>query len=528
MDRDYLRYEDSYGRPRRKSNWFGWSIAILLLTGLAFAAWLGSFYIFGQPERAESYRILKKLHKIDPTKRFELTAAPAGEFLSAKQLYDRYIAMSPTELGKINGELARNYIRNFQSVRGLVPYVVGRFNIMEARPLTPDDVFTSGMVALTNAVEHGELLMEHVYPSDPQVLPLMKQTLVTGLEIKLERTHDLSAVLHAERLSDGRILITTMPLLYGSYTVTRGSGTFTLEPPLDLNLAGGWPLFKEPTRLAAESRYRERVAPTQQISAVAGLTATPPPAAENALIRVEPAQQVEPPKVAVATPPPAKATPTPKGGKLAKNKKATPTPSPALPPPPVIAKNNPTPPPIAPPPAVVPPPPAAKSPAQSSPAPVAVATPVIAASSPVVSAPPVATPPTVAPDNALASTAGGGTWKTYPPGKMPVGRLITTSDLRDLADRGLAGERVYLRGQFVVNFTEPNRAVLRPKNRLTDTVMQFAGGGQNVRVIVEFPAGYTPPARGATVDRDAARPYEVTEVRKSDGQLNVFVREIMQ
>ncbi|MEY2559990.1 MAG: hypothetical protein QOG51_405, partial [Verrucomicrobiota bacterium] len=35
--------------------------------------------------------------------------------------------------------------------------------------------------------------------------------------------------------------------------------------------------------------------------------------------------------------------------------------------------------------------------------------------------------------------------------------------------------------------------------------------------------------RGTTVTRDEARPYEITEVRKqSDGQLNVFVREIMQ
>ena len=144
-------------------------------------------------------------------------------------------------------------------MRGLVPYVVGRFNIMEARELTPNDVFTSGMVALTNAVDHGETFMEHVYPSDPQALPLMKQTLVTGLEIKLERTHDLSAVIHAERLPDGRIMITAMPLLYGSYTVTRGPGTFTLEPPLDLNLEAGWPLFKESARVAAETRYRERV-----------------------------------------------------------------------------------------------------------------------------------------------------------------------------------------------------------------------------------------------------------------------------
>src|SRR6476646_2083295 len=119
MEPDYYRYGESYGRPRQKTNLFGWSIAILLLTGLAFAAWLGSFYIFGQPERPGSYKILKKLHKIDTTKRFELTAAPAGEFLTSKQLYARYIAMSPTELDKANAELIRNYIRNYQSVRGL-------------------------------------------------------------------------------------------------------------------------------------------------------------------------------------------------------------------------------------------------------------------------------------------------------------------------------------------------------------------------------------------------------------------------
>jgi hypothetical protein len=338
MDRDYYRYDDSYGRPRKKSNLFGWSIAILVLTGCAFAAWLGSFYIFGQPERPESYKILKKLHKIDPAKRFELTAAPAGEFLTAKQLYDRYIALSPTELGNANAELIRNYIHNFQSMRGLVPYVVGRFNIMGARELTQDDLFTTGMVALTNAVDHGEVLMEHVYPSDPQALPLMKQTLVSGLEVKLERTHDLSAVIHAERLSDGRILLTTMPLLYGSYTVTRGPGTFTLEPPLDLNLKAGWPLFGDSARVAAETRYRERTVPAQKGPIVAGLAPTPPPPAENALIQVAPAQSLEPPKVAAVPTPAAKPTPTPKGGKLAKNKKpsATPSPSPA-----VVVKNPP-------------------------------------------------------------------------------------------------------------------------------------------------------------------------------------------
>lgn len=111
---------------------------------------------------------------------------------------------------------------------------------------------------------------------------------------------------------------------------------------------------------------------------------------------------------------------------------------------------------------------------------------------------------------------------------MPAGRLITTSDLGDVAERGLAGERIYLRGQFVVSFAETNRAVLRPRSKLADSVLHF-GVSSSTRVIVEFPSGMAPPAQGSTVNRDEARPYEVTEVRKqSDGQLNVFVREIMQ
>ena len=82
MDYGVSPYDEPYARPRRGTNYFAWTIAILLLTGFALAAWLGSFYIFDQPERPESYRILQRLHKIDQPKRFQLTAAPAGEFLT--------------------------------------------------------------------------------------------------------------------------------------------------------------------------------------------------------------------------------------------------------------------------------------------------------------------------------------------------------------------------------------------------------------------------------------------------------------
>src|SRR5437764_6779840 len=361
MDYGIYRYDEPYARPvRRRINYFAWTVAILLLTGFAFAAWLGSFYIFSQPERPDSYRILQKLHKIETPKRFELTAAPAGEFLSAKQLYDRYNAMGSAELTKTNAELARNYVRNFQQVRGLVPYVVGRYVIMEARELSSSDLFTSGMVALTDSVESPELLMEHLYPGEPQTVPLIQQTLTPGLEIKLDRAHDLSAVIHVERFPDGRVMLTAVPLLYGTYTVMRGTGTFSLEPPLSLNLEAGWPLFKEQSRLRAEMHYTQfkqnrGQAQAQAQVAVPGLVpgGTPPPA-ENQLVRVEAAKAVTPPPIVQVQGKnkSAKATPTPKG-KLAKGK-ATPKASASASPvvaqqspasaPPAVAQNSPPPP----------------------------------------------------------------------------------------------------------------------------------------------------------------------------------------
>ena len=136
-----------------------------------------------------------------------------------------------------------------------------------------------------------------------------------------------------------------MPLLYGTYTVTRGPGTFTLEPPLDLNLAAGWPLFKPEELRAAESRYAELRQHEPGIGGavpIPGLTPTgTPPPAENQLVRVEHAQPVETPQVAVATPPKlekGKATTLGKNAKLAKNRKS---PSPTATPPQVASSKTP-------------------------------------------------------------------------------------------------------------------------------------------------------------------------------------------
>ena len=40
-----------------------------------------------------------------------------------------------------------------------------------------------------------------------------------------------------------------------------------------------------------------------------------------------------------------------------------------------------------------------------------------------------ALPVTPGEDNSLASTAGGGIWRIFEPGRMPAGRLVGVSDL---------------------------------------------------------------------------------------------------
>jgi hypothetical protein len=493
MEPDLFRFDDPPVYERKRTNYFGWTILILLLCGLVLAAWLGSFYIIGQPERPESYRLLQKLHKIEPPKRFALTAAPAGEFLNPKELFDTYSAMGPAQLARKDAELTRNFIRNYERTPNPATYVVGRFNIMGARQLTHDDLFTTGAVALTRAVEKPELLMEHVFTTaNDHDARLLVERLVMGMDINLERSHDLSVVVHAGHLPDGRVQITAIPLLYGSYTMTRGTGTFSLEPPASLNLAAGWPLFKTDRRRMVETRYdtyRSRLAPPTSTLPILGLapSKTTPPA-QDALVRVEAAVPIEPESSPASVTRSSKSTAT---ARSTENETRLASSSPARirrAVPVTDASDN-----------------SATEPASP--------TPLVLRAQPVGSASPAV---------ALTSTTGA-TWKTFAPGEAPAGRVLDTAGLREVADSGTRGERYYLKGQFVVNFADANRAVLRP------TGAPSGGLGRNVRVIVDYPAGVRLPEPGSTLDRDITRPYEITEVRRqSDGQLNVFVREIIQ
>lgn len=517
MDDDLLS-RDYDGAPKR-DNLFAWTVLILLLVGFAFASWIGSYYLFGHPENPKSYQILRKVKKIDPPKRFELTAAPAGKFHGPKELYDQYWAFSRLQFQSENEMLLRDYLRNFQETKKLVPYVVGRYTILQSYELTASDLFPSGVVAVAQSVDFPRVLIEQVFTAPAESVGQLKQMLSSGLDIKLERASDLSAIIHVEKLYDGKLLFTVVPLLYGSYTLNIGSGSFSLEPPNDLHLETGAPIVraqKLETAFKAFASYRKKKGLPEKLAApVSGVAAGAPTPSSPQLVRVEPAVTTPPPTPAPTpripliaadspTPKSGKVSPTPKGSALAKSSPG----SNAKPTPALLARTTPELPPLFAAEKVVPiPTPNAAD-----------VTPVVPLATP---APGVKLEPFIA--AAPAPGASSGSWRVYRPGQMPRGRLVEPGEATSLAENGVGGERIYLSGHFLVTASGAtrgeNRAVLRPS----------AGGkaAGTTRVIAEFPPGISPPMDGSNIARDELRPFQITDVRRgTDGQVNIYVREI--
>lgn len=488
MDDDFLRRElsSSASAPPRDSL-FGWTVFILLLIGFAFACWFGSYSIFAHPETPRSYAILQKLKKIAPPARFELTKAPTGEFLTPQKLYERYNGMSRLELERANAALLRDYLRNYEQTKNLVPYIVGRFQILDAFPLTSKDLFTSGSVAVAQAADYQQVLVELAYTTPAENVPMLQQILHTGLEVDLKRTLDLSAIIHVEKIYDGRLQFTVLPLLYGRYVMRQGAGGFSLEPPASLNLIAGAPLVKADRLQDAFKKFADyrKDKPDDP-----GLAASGPgtSAAPSELIRVETAEPVKP-IVASSKHSRGHASPTPSATPAALAAATVAAPSPTL----LVANATPR---IAP----------------------AVPTPT----APLVSASGVKLEPFLqaAPGPGLGPVRGA-TWQTYAPGKLPPGRTVEVPDATALAESGLGPETMYLRGDFVVTASGENQAVLRPRDGATRV------GPGSARVMVEFPAGTPPPEEGSAVARDDTRAFRINDVRRgSDGSITIYVREV--
>ena len=461
--------------PEGSDGLFGWTVVILLLCGVAVVCWIGTFYVFDHPEQPFNYQLLAKLNKLVPPKRFELTAAPAGEFLGADKLLERYGAMTSAGLQEESNNLLRSYLRNYDHQVGKVPYITGKYTVLDAFPMTDSQYFGAGVVALAQSNDVPTIYVEAIFPGPREQLASMQRVLVTGLGLELRRSFDLTAIVHITNLGGGRLLFTCMPLLYSSYG--QSGSSFQLEPPPALYVKAGLPLVSNNQFEAAENRFAEyrRAAGSQLASNNTPSTKGP---AGNA--SPGPSVSNSPTLVAALRAAPV-STPTP--SLLLKNPHASPTP---------------------------------KQPVAATPA-------NRPSASPTPSAPTVAE---TTPQPFLAASANPGTgnrigsWQLFKPGLMPRGRLFEVGQTTELADKGIGTDPIYLKGEFTVTAARENRAVLRPK-------AESGSAGANIRVIVEFPRGGNVPKEGDPIARMNDRPFQIEDVRKgADGQVNVYVREI--
>ena len=485
---DLFHYEDKPVK-NRGSVFFWWAVVLLLLTGACLASWIGSFYVVSHPEQPRCYRILKKLKRLDAPKGFPTTQAPRGDFLSATKLLERYGKLGPAELARDNAESLRAYLMNYRESKRRVTYVVGKYDVVQTFPLGATDLFPSGVAVVAQSLDLPQVLLESVFTAPSAMVPAIRSALPTGGDIPLQRSHDLFALIHVARLKDGRMQFTTVPIDYGAWQVKRGSGGFHLTSPEDLekadpkntlNIAAGLPIVRGERLqqgVTAYVAFRRKTLANAKDDEVA--------LAGPELVRFDPTRSetddaVTPRVVRQPAQNPATITPpTPAPLRVA------PTPAPAVPlPPRPVVRGTPKP--------VTPPTPPALI---SAPAPAVVAEPI----------------PTPVPASPL----------------KPFRRVVSTSEASRMVENFSASESVLLSGDFVVTGVLGQRVALRTTESLRDASADPTQPGTSAAlIVVDFPAGTTPPAKDATFTRDASRPFTVRDViRGRNGQITIVAGE---
>ena len=488
---------------RGRGGMFLWTVVLLLLTGMAMASWIGSFYVVAHPEKPACYRLLQRLKKLEPPKQFMVTEGPFGKFLSPKMMLEKYGKMGPRELEKANSELVRMYIKNYRETKQPADYVAGVFEVVESHVLSANDFFPSGVVAVTQARDYPQVLMEMVFPAATGGVAMIKSFLPVGRELTLERSRDLGAILHVERLSDSRMQFTVVPLSYGSFQLKEGRGSFTLKSPEDLidpakggdakngiNIDGALPIvngIRLQKGLATHAEYHRKVLVS---------TETERPKANQIIAFRSPNSTSAPVEVATpvvireATPP----TPIPRPPQ---NMRPTTTVAPvvALPPKPALISNTT--------PGVLP---------ERFPLP----------PRPVVRATPQTPKPEPEPPKPIVLSLPP---TTQPP--MEKSRVLSTKEASALVDHFESPSESFLSGEFVVTGVLGQRVALRAREALRDPDADpTIAGSSGAMIIVDFPKDVTPPVKDATFTRDGKTGFRIKSVRRSGtGQITILAEE---
>ncbi len=222
-------------RNKPSSGLFWWTIFITLLIGLAVFSWFFCIFVFSHPEKPFSYRLLAKVKKLDPIRRFTQYSVPQGKFLNAREVLGDYFNYSEDQLEVTNDLLKRAYIKNYKEQAP--QYLKGEFNVIASRPLGSSDVFTSGMVVRARAADFEDVDVEIVLPG----VDSNSGSIPAGQKIMLNQKATFASVIHVQKLQGDRVCVSVVPLAYQGFNTEAGQPLVMKEPSL-LNMEAAWPI----------------------------------------------------------------------------------------------------------------------------------------------------------------------------------------------------------------------------------------------------------------------------------------------
>lgn len=226
--------------PRRKPSFaLAWGLTLALMVLVATASWVFSLYVFGHPEKPSNYKLLAKLGRMAPPKRFTSHDVPGGKPLAARDAYAKYrkfAALQEEEKKALNDKLIREYVTNYRRA-DTVDYLSGMFRIVDVRALGEGTLMSAGLVLRARSTEIEDLLVEYLMPGESPKPDQFRP----GDDLFLDATSAFGAIIHFEALQGDELVLTVVPLVYGEHSTPSG-GRITLDPPERLKLDAPWPV----------------------------------------------------------------------------------------------------------------------------------------------------------------------------------------------------------------------------------------------------------------------------------------------
>ena len=238
--------------PPRRPPYFWWLLANALAACFAVGSWTVCLHVFGNPAIPRNYEILRKIGRLPELTRFTVLDAPNGSSRDPKSAYSLFYPRSEEELKRLNTQLMRNYLTNFERPL-ILNYIEGEFQVERTRALDANDFVHPGFVVRAKAMVKPDdftkpapfpVIIEYVFPTrDPSPMDAFRP----GDILSVNKSPNCAAIIHVAKIIEGddpMVCLTVVPIAYGAYEVGKEL-SFEIAPPSEVKPSAHFPLFSE-------------------------------------------------------------------------------------------------------------------------------------------------------------------------------------------------------------------------------------------------------------------------------------------